>query len=285
MTHDSDNPSLRLPCATCMGFCIENTNCVRCSICINWFHQTCCKLSNRAFNELKSENPDVHFIENSDYICKFCTQLNSCDMCQLETPQTNVRSTLYCVTCKIRICDSCNSSFSSDQLTLFKETDKPFYCKSCNDLYPCKICRKQCYNDIVHAPSIYCDSCNEWLHHACSKLTYRQFNKLGKGNLAYICHVCMAENVPFAKLSKRIFNNTVVEGSPNTKDFRMNTPVCTLCVECNQSCDECQTCIDLYRVCDGCSSGCRYVTVGEYNNQLVQSSSTTNQLKLVHINI
>lgn len=88
MTHDSENPSLRFPCATCMGFCIENTNCVRCSICINWFHQTCCKLSNRAFNELKSENPDVHFIENSDYICKFCTQLNSCDMCQLETPQT-----------------------------------------------------------------------------------------------------------------------------------------------------------------------------------------------------
>ena len=41
----------------------------------------------------------------------------------------------------------------------------------------------------------------------------------------------------------------------------------------------------MYRVCDGCSSGCRYVTVGEYNNQLAQTSSTTNQLKLLHINI
>ena len=200
-------------------------------------------------------------------------------------PMSVTHNSLYCVTCKTRICDGCNDTFSSDQLKLFKETEKPFYCLYCDKLYPCKICKKQCYNDIVHAPSIYCDSCHEWLHHGCSKLTYTQFNKLGNGDQNYYCHVCMAENVPFAKLSKNAFTNVVVDCSPHTSAIRMNASICTLCIECNQNCDECQICPDMHRVCSGCSSNCKYLTVKEYNENVAKSSSKQNQLKLLHVNI
>ena len=199
MMLDLDNPSLKFPCANCMGFCVENTKCVRCSICINWFHKSCCKLSNIAFDNLRN-NTNLLFIENSDYICKFCSNLQPCDICRLQITPLNIKSSLYCITCKIRVCDDCNTSFSSDQLKIFKETDTPFYCRTCSDFYPCKVCKTHCYDDIVHAPSIFCNNCKYWLHHACSKLSHTQFNRLGNESIDYVCHVCVAENIPFIKL-------------------------------------------------------------------------------------
>ena len=284
MTYDSHIPELKYPCAECLGFCLENTNCIRCSICVNWFHQKCSKLSKKAFSELKT-NPEGSFIENSSYICKFCSKVDTCNLCKLELTPSNISNSLYCITCKIRVCDDCNDVFSSEQLKLLKESDKPFYCASCDDFYPCKVCRKQCFNDIVHAPSIYCDNCHQWLHHACSKLTHTQFNKLGSSHIDYICHVCIAENVPFVKLSKQSFTNNVVSCLPNTSAMKLNSAICSLCVECNASCDECQICPDMYKVCDGCSSKCKYLTIGEYNQNLTVNSSPKDQLKILHFNI
>ena len=284
MAYDSQILTQNHPCAICMGFCSENTNCIRCSICVNWFHQKCCKLSTKAFNNLKS-NSETNFIDNSTYICKFCSKPKPCNKCKVEFTPSNISHSLYCVTCKVRLCDNCNNTFSSDQLKLFKDTENPFYCSFCNDLYPCKICKNHCYDDIIHAPSIFCNSCNQWLHHACSKLTHKQFNKLGNSDLDYICHVCIAENIPYAKLSKQSFTNTVVQSSSSTSVVRENDAVCSLCIECNQTCNECSVCIDLYRVCDGCSSKCRYLTIGEYNNDMVKQNSNKLQLKLLHVNI
>ena len=230
-------------------------------------------------------NSDISFVENSNYICRFCSNLHPCHKCRLQITESNIKTSLYCTTCKVRICDDCNTSFSSDQLKIFKQTDTPFYCKTCNDFYPCKVCKTQCYNDIVHDPSIFCDNCQKWLHHACSKLSHTQFNRLGKENIDYVCHVCIAENVPFVKLSKNMFTKSVVDCSPNTSAIRMNSPVCTLCVACNQSCESCQVCPDFHRICDGCSSQCRYLTIGEYNNQIAQCTGNENNLKLLHVNI
>ena len=284
MSYDSHIPTLIHPCAACMGFCLENTKCIRCSICVNWFHQKCCKLTNKAFNDLKQQS-EVDFIENSSYICKFCSYIDPCNNCQLELTSSNIDQSLYCVTCKKRVCDDCNDTFSSEQLKSYRETDTPYYCLLCNDLYPCKVCKKQCYNDILHAPSIYCENCGQWLHHACSKLTHSQFNKLGNSNIDYICHVCIAENVPFAKISKSMFSNVVVECATKISAIKMNAALCTLCIECGNTCDECQDCPDLYRVCDGCKSKCRYLTIGGYNENIAKYTSNTCQLKLLHVNI
>ena len=284
MTSDSREQTLKYPCALCMGFCLEHTNCIRCSICVNWFHQKCCKLSARAFNQYKSTttNIDSSFIKNSNYICKFCTIPKPCNVCN--EFQLNAFGSLYCVTCQVRICDGCNSSFSCDQIKEFKETDKPFYCTYCEMFYPCKVCKEHCFNDTVHDPSIYCDCCQQWLHHSCSKLSHVQFNKLGNGNMPYYCHICINENVPFSKITKSSFINTVIKCSANSSAFRSNAPVCTLCIECNHGCEECQICPDLHRICDGCSSKCKYVTVGKYNN-LDSDSATNDKLKLLHVNI
>ena len=82
-----------------------------------------------------------------------------------------------------------------------------------------------------------------------------------------------------------MFTKSVVNCSPNTSAIRLNSPVCTLCVACNQSCESCQVCPDFHRICDGCSSSCRYLTIGEYNNQFAQCTGSENNLKLLHVNI
>ena len=218
--NNSQEIILKFPCTACMGFCMENTNCIRCAVCINWFHQKCAKISNKAFTNLKrNANSNHSFVVSTTFVCRFCIEPKCCHLCK--NSQINVHSSLYCVTCRERICDDCNS-FSSDQLRIFKETDEPYYCSYCSQLYPCKICKEQCYNDTIHAPSIMCNCCQKWLHHSCSKLNHTYFNKLGNSDQPYYCFVCMGENVPFVKISKNAFSNTVIKEVLKSCDISRN---------------------------------------------------------------
>ena len=131
--------------------------------------------------------------------CSICEKEKNCHTCG--DTQLNPLNSLYCVTCLENLCDSCNS-LPNSLIHSFRTTDCPFYCSSCSLFYPCLVCEDHCFNDSVHQPSINCDICKQWVHHKCSKLTVNQFNKYGRISDPFYCSNCVAENIPFSKLSK-----------------------------------------------------------------------------------
>ena len=134
------------PCSVCMGFCLENENCIQCDVCLNWFHKGCVNLSNKKFRILSNTN--------ANFACTICVHNRNCEVCNKLQSQSRVRF-LYCVTCLKHFCDECNP-FLSDQIDKFRLTDEPFYCSSCAAFNPCKICGKHCYYDAVHEPFVTC---------------------------------------------------------------------------------------------------------------------------------
>ena len=87
------------PCAICMGFCLEDENCIQCHICLNWFHKSCVNLSNERFRLLSSTN--------LKFTCTICIHNKKCEVCDKSQTQSKVRF-LYCVTCLKHFCDDCN---------------------------------------------------------------------------------------------------------------------------------------------------------------------------------
>ena len=70
--HDINQP--RYPCPSCKYDC-DDTNCIRCDFCINWFHQACAKLSNKRFKDLIQ-------LPLKTFKCKFCkVRKNNCSDC------------------------------------------------------------------------------------------------------------------------------------------------------------------------------------------------------------
>ena len=264
--------NLKNPCALCMGFCFPDTEkCILCNFCMNWFHQDCAKLSNKRFNELTN---------NSTFKCSICIDSKKCDTCESE--QIDPSNSLYCVTCLKVQCDDC-SSFSSYQTHLLRSTDKPYYCITCSLDYPCLICKEHCYNDIIHQPSIMCDFCNNWVHQKCSKLTINQFNKYGQIDLPYYCTPCLANTMPFTKLSRAGFDRLFDENSlESTSLDGMGVSSCSLCVECNTDCDDCSVCPNMHRICSNCIT-CKYLTTSDFNTMLTKKGDE--DISFIHFNI
>ena len=135
------------PCTICMGFCLEDENCIQCDTCVNWFHKECVNLSNERFRYLSNNR-------NAKFMCTICVVNKKCEVCNKNQNQSRVRF-LYCVTCLKHFCDDCNP-FLSDQIDIYRSTDEAFYCPSCSVFYPCKVCSKHCYQDAVHTPFVTC---------------------------------------------------------------------------------------------------------------------------------
>ena len=60
MTTSLETNTSNYPCTICMGFCLEDENCIQCDTCINWFHKECVNLSNKRFRYL-SDNQNAKF--------------------------------------------------------------------------------------------------------------------------------------------------------------------------------------------------------------------------------
>ena len=271
--NDIDNTDLSYPCALCMGFCQSNEKSLRCNFCMNSFHQSCSKISHKAFADFT--NPS----STSQYKCSICSKTKCCDYCNCNTSPSN---SLYCITCLKTICDSCNS-ISSDQIHNFRTTNSSFYCSYCSLIYPCIICEEHCFNDSVHQPSIQCDKCQRWIHHKCSRLTIKQFNRYGLTDLPYFCPPCLNQTLPFnqisdAALRKQISNSTnFIQTKP--VDNIMPIGSCSLCLECNPDCDTCDVCPNSHRICDKCIN-CKYLKASEMNSLITNKS--LHDLSLMH---
>ena len=232
MTAKIDNLISDFPCCVCMGFCLEDSYCILCDVCKNWFHRECVNLSHKKFNVLSNDD--------SEFTCTICIHKKHCEICNSAPSESE--NFLYCVTCLKHFCDDCNPCLS-DQIDIFRNTDRPFYCLSCSELYPCKVCTKHCYHDSVRQPFINCSSCKSRVHFKCSKLTKSQFNKIvTSNNPIYLCAVCLSENVPFSNVSNKALKNIVQVPISITNPVPILTSNCTLCTVCDTDCKHCVIC-------------------------------------------
>ena len=269
-----DNNISNYPCTICMGFCLENENCIQCDKCLNWFHKECVNLSKEHFARF-TNNIDTNFT------CTICDVNKKCEVCNKPQNQSENRF-LYCVTCIKHFCDDCNP-LSSDQIHIYRSTDKPFYCNSCSAFYPCKICSKHCYQDAIHERFITCYCCKSRVHAKCSKLTRGQLNKICQ-TTPYLCAPCIAGSLPFIKLSNKGFENTLIVENSKSKTNTCQTAEnnsCALCVQCNNECEECSVCPNNFRVCSDCTTKCNYLDIGELN----VAFSNQNAMTLIHANV
>ena len=68
--------------------------------------------------------------------------------------------------------------------------------------YPCLFCKKPCK---CNQKAILCNTCNEWSHLKCNKLSINEFNTLENFNLPYLCPFCNNDNFSFKSLSDEEF--------------------------------------------------------------------------------
>ncbi len=97
-TSISENIS-NYPCVVCMGFCLENSNCIQCDRCLNWFHYECVNLSYKKFSILANDS-------TLEFICTICSHNKECESCGIKPSENN--KILYCATCLKHYCNKCN---------------------------------------------------------------------------------------------------------------------------------------------------------------------------------
>ena len=259
---------------------MECTDCIQCDTCHNWFHFECSNLSKKHFNR---------FVNGLDikYICKICKYKTTCIHCNcaLATPNKS----LYCVGCLDKCCLDC-LSLDTQQIRLFTDTDKPYFCEECSKDHFCNICSGVCVDGCI-----YCDSCHSWLHYKCTKLTKSQLISFSKTSKKYYCNVCIMLNIPFSNVSAsklhHLNNTDEVCPVPNqTKPYvspLTNNDSCDLCLECNPECFSCvdSICPDPRRICETCLI-CKYLfDTTELNNLYLDFvSKFKNSLSALHFN-
>lgn len=83
--------------------------------------------------------------------------------------------------------------------------------------------------------SIYCDSCNNWIHRRCSGLSIHRFNELGYDTSStWFCQICVADTMPFQKLSKSQFFSEILANQRKYNSIK----------ELNRSCHNCNICVN-----------------------------------------
>ena len=146
--------------------------------------------------------------------------------------------------------------------------------------YPCRVCKLPCENFPDKEASILCNTCQQWVHFGCTKLTWPQFKKLGNSVDSYYCVSCIGESLPFSGVSKMNIESSTL--SRNMKKIMNISKTCSLCIECNDECDACEkSCPDLYKVCDSCLL-CEYCNPEELDSIFIERKSS--QLGLLHLN-
>ena len=274
--HDLNQP--RYPCPCCRYDCDE-TNCILCDDCCNWFHQSCAKLSDKRMQHLGNS-------PNLKYKCKFCCKKkNKCASCCKNLNET-FNNKLYCVSCVDWFCQDC-LKLSSNQFLSYKNTDLPYFCQDCSLDYFCPLC-----SEICRDKCIFCSYCEKFVHAKCIKLTPRQIRKHRKD---FICKICISENIPLSSVpnSNPIFKNTDPDvpsegGGPNESQANPGISIeegCGLCIECNQECINCDLCPNLQKVCGVCLL-CDNFDMDKYNQHIQTYDTKINgKLFILHINV
>ena len=262
--HDLNQP--RYPCPCCKTDC-NDTKCILCDHCCNWFHQDCAKLSDKRFELLENSI-------NLEYICKFCKIRNkTCSICN-KNLEFNAKK-LYCLSCREWACHDCLTlTLSTEQIKQYNTTDLPYFCRDCSIDYFCPVCHELCRDRCI-----FCNHCEKFLHLKCTKLTCGQGRNKSQN---YICHLCIKENLPIGVIPENENAPKEKIGIRNVPDINPDTEGCGLCIECDNECLSCDTCPDLLRVCCLCLS-CKNYDCDTLNESL-NSYDKEKKLFVTHMN-
>ena len=267
---DAANDNVQFnPCPQCKLNCSEGTDCISCDKCFNWYHYTCAKLTKKDFNDF-CNNPRKKFI------CSLCLTKKSCHHCGKSYTSRSLR--VNCVNCENTFCSKCVPLVSGKNIRHFLSAQHTFYCHDCDESYSCLKCEKPCQDLADSDPSIFCNCCLKWIHFKCSSLKAKQFNKLGRSSDSYFCSKCIGENLPFSKISKKMFNSDI---STNIAQKQKNAPNCQLCIKCNTDCDVCVKCPNLHRTCLNCTK-CSLLDMESFS--ALVNSKNQGEVVLTHIN-
>ena len=263
----SNSVALNHPCAYCKYLCTSHENNVCCDFCFNWFHSPCAEITNKQHNDKQKSG-------NRKFKCYLCLTKSNCHGCQKNFFPRSKR--VHCANCENSFCRVCVLK-NNGEINCFLRPENTYYCNKCDKNYSCIKCKKPCEDFENSEPSIYCDSCKRWVHFKCTKLTPKQFNKMGRNSDFYYCSLCIENTLPFCKISKPKFleinNQKVTKYIPAS--------ICQLCIECNTDCDVCVACPDQHRVCDKCTK-CSLLDVESFSSLL--NSKDENEILLLHIN-
>ena len=255
------------PCPYCKYFCTNVETSVCCDYCFNWFHLSCIKLKGSQYDKSQNHN-------RNKYKCYLCITKTNCHGCQ--KPYFSRSKRVNCANCENSYCRLCVLK-TNGEINSYLKPDKTYYCKDCDKNYLCTKCQKPCEDSEYSEPSIYCDSCKNWIHFRCTKLTPKQFNKMGQNSDCFYCSSCIETTLPFCKVSKNIFfainDQKIMKGIPSS--------LCQLCIDCNSDCDICVACPDQHRICENCSK-CSLLDVENFASLL--NSKDEDEILLIHIN-
>ena len=210
-------------------------------------------------------------------MCHLCSTKNMCHFCNKKYTERSLR--VNCVNCENSFCSKCVPTISGKNIRHFLCPQQTFYCQDCDKKYFCEKCEKPCQDLQGSDPSIFCDSCKKWAHFKCSSLKAKQFNKLGRNSDPYFCSSCIGENLPFSKISKKVFFDNITQNK--VSKLLENNSNCQLCIECNSECDICSTCINPYRVCLDCTE-CSLLDMEAFSALL--KSKDAGKMVMIHIN-
>ena len=85
-------------------------------------------------------------------------------------------------------------NLSRRKFDLLPKSSLPYNCSKCYLTIICPKCEKNC---TTKQNSIYCSSCDRWVHLDCTSLTYDEFTFLSNTNLNYHCQKCFVALFPF----------------------------------------------------------------------------------------
>ena len=91
-----DFKNSQAPCPMCKYNCDEDTDCILCDGCTNWFHLHCTKLSKTKFSHLQGD---------ITYLCDLCKTNSNCSTCRAAISVTS--PSIYCVNCIKYFCRKC----------------------------------------------------------------------------------------------------------------------------------------------------------------------------------
>ena len=112
-----------------------------------------------------------------------------------------------------------------------------------SNLYSCPQCKLPVHEN---KNSIYCDSCDNWIHVRCSGLSIQRFKELGNDTSSlWFCKICIADALPFGKLSQRQFLSEIstkeIKDNSST-DFFRSCPICHKRVNNSEKAAPCYHC-------------------------------------------
>ena len=121
---DDISQSNDFPCPNCKQNC-EDTDCICCDSCSNWFHDECTHLTKSKLNHHRLNNL-------SSFKCLFCKAKKNCHTCHEPVKASPSSNSLYCIKCKIVLCQSC-ANVDDGQISNFNTSDEMFfYCNDCS---------------------------------------------------------------------------------------------------------------------------------------------------------